>query len=235
MISLASKRDYYEVLGVSKDATEAEIKSAFRKKAKEYHPDINKSPDAPEKFKEAQEAYACLSDKDNRAKYDKFGHAAFDNQYGGGGGSAGGFSGGNPFGDFDFSDIFEEMFGGGFANGFGSAFSSSRRSSNSNDSIKTTTVYDIDNNELKVNTEYTSLQNGSLVYNWKDKKITYDYKIINDTFNSTYDLESYEYTCESSSEDNAYKNAECNFLKDDIQKVIDNFNEVIKESKYEIK
>ena len=109
------------------------------------------------------------------------------------------------------------------------------KESNSNDSIKTTTVYDIDNNELKVNTEYTSLQNGSLVYNWKDKKITYDYKIINDTFNSTYDLESYEYTCESSSEDNAYKNAECNFLKDDIQKVIDNFNEVIKESKYEIK
>ena len=58
------KRDYYEVLGVSKDATDAEIKSAFRKKAKEFHPDLNKSPDAPEKFKEAQEAYACLSDKD---------------------------------------------------------------------------------------------------------------------------------------------------------------------------
>ena len=141
---MASKRDYYEVLGVSKDATEAEIKSAFRKKAKEYHPDINKSPDAPEKFKEAQEAYACLSDKDNRAKYDKFGHAAFDNSYGGGSGSAGGFSGGNPFGDFDFSDIFEEMFGGGFANGFGSAFSSSRRSSNSNAARKgSDTLYGI--------------------------------------------------------------------------------------------
>ncbi len=119
-----AKRDYYEVLGVSKDATEDEIKSAFRKKAKEYHPDINKSPDAPEKFKEAQEAYACLSDKDNRAKYDKFGHAAFENQsYGG----TGGFQG-NPFSGFDFSDIFEDLFSGGFGGfgGFGGSKSSSR-------------------------------------------------------------------------------------------------------------
>ena len=110
-----AKRDYYEVLGVSKDASEAEIKSAFRKKAKEYHPDINKNADAPEKFKEAQEAYACLSDKDNRAKYDKFGHAAFDNPYGGAGGGA---YQGNPFGGFDFGDIFDDLFGGGFG-GFG--------------------------------------------------------------------------------------------------------------------
>ena len=109
------------------------------------------------------------------------------------------------------------------------------KDSKENDSIKTTTIYDIDNNELKVNTEYTSLQNGSMIYNWKDKKITYDYKIINDTFNSTYDLESYEYTCESDTEDKAYKLAECNIMKDDIQKVIDNFNDVIKKSKYEIK
>ena len=118
-----AKRDYYEVLGVSKDATEEEIKSAFRKKAKEFHPDINKSPDAPEKFKEAQEAYACLSDKDNRAKYDQFGHAAFENNYGSGG--AGGFQG-NPFGDFDFSDIFDDLFSGGFG-GF-SSFGSRGRS-----------------------------------------------------------------------------------------------------------
>ena len=112
------KRDYYEVLGVSKDATDAEIKSAFRKKAKEFHPDLNKSPDAPEKFKEAQEAYACLSDKDKRAAYDKYGHAAFDNPYGGAGGGAS-YSG-NPFGGtagFDFSDIFDDLFSGGFGGG----------------------------------------------------------------------------------------------------------------------
>lgn len=122
-----AKRDYYEVLGVSKDATDAEIKSAFRKKAKEFHPDINKSADAPEKFKEAQEAYACLSDKDNRAKYDKFGHAAFDNPYGGAGG--GGAYQGNPFSGFDFSDIFDDIFGGGFGGsfgGFGSSYGSSK-------------------------------------------------------------------------------------------------------------
>ncbi len=119
---MAEKKDYYDVLGVSKDASETEIKSAFRKKAKEFHPDINKSPDAPEKFKEAQEAYACLSDKDNRAKYDKYGHAAFENQYAGGGAQ-----GGNPFGNFDFGDIFDDLFSGGFG-GFGN-FGSSRRSS----------------------------------------------------------------------------------------------------------
>ncbi len=119
-----AKRDYYEVLGVSKDATEEEIKSAFRKKAKEFHPDINKSPDAPEKFKEAQEAYACLSDKENRAKYDQFGHAAFDNPYGG---ASGGYQG-NPFENFDFGDIFDDLFGGGFSS-FGSAFRGNTRNS----------------------------------------------------------------------------------------------------------
>ena len=117
-----AKRDYYEVLGVSKDATDAEIKSAFRKKAKEFHPDVNKSADAPEKFKEAQEAYACLSDKNNRAKYDQFGHSAFDNPYGDGGGAYQG----NPFGGFDFGDIFDDLFGGGFGGFGGSSYSSSR-------------------------------------------------------------------------------------------------------------
>ena len=122
---MAEKRDYYDVLGVSKNATEAEIKSAFRKKAKEFHPDINKSPDAPEKFKEAQEAYACLSDKDNRAKYDQYGHAAFDNPYG----NAGGGFNGNPFGGFDFGDIFDDLFGGGFSS-FGGFGGSSNRKTN---------------------------------------------------------------------------------------------------------
>ena len=132
-----AKRDYYEVLGVSKDATEAEIKSAFRKKAKEFHPDLNKSPDAPEKFKEAQEAYACLSDKENRAKYDKYGHAAFENPYGNAGGASYG-GGANPFGNFDFSDIFDDLFGGsGFSSfgGFGGGSKSSTRARKGSDSL----------------------------------------------------------------------------------------------------
>ena len=115
------KRDYYEVLGVSKTATDDEIKSAFRKLAKKYHPDINKDPDAPEKFKEAQEAYAVLSDKNKRSQYDQFGHAAFNNN--GGYGGAGGFD----FGDFDINldDILGNMFGGGF--GFSGRSSANRK------------------------------------------------------------------------------------------------------------
>lgn len=112
-----NKRDYYEVLGVSKQASEAEIKSAFRKLAKKYHPDVSKEPDAAEKFKEAQEAYAVLSDSSKRSQYDQFGHAAFDQM---GGSGAGGFD----FSDFDFSDIFGDIFGGGF--GFGGSSSSTR-------------------------------------------------------------------------------------------------------------
>lgn len=103
-----NKKDYYEVLGVSKDATQAEIKSAFRKLAKKYHPDVSKEPDAEEKFKEAQEAYAVLSDENKRNQYDQFGHSAFDNN------GAGGYD----FSGFDFSDIFREAFGGGFGGGF---------------------------------------------------------------------------------------------------------------------
>ena len=105
-----NKRDYYEILGVDKNASEAEIKSAFRKLAKKYHPDVSKEPDAAEKFKEAQEAYAVLSDSNKRSQYDQFGHSAFQ------GGSSG--AQGFDFGDFDFSDIFEDLFGGSF--GFGS-------------------------------------------------------------------------------------------------------------------
>ena len=122
-----NKRDYYEVLGVSKDASETEIKSAFRKLAKKYHPDVSKEPDAAEKFKEAQEAYAVLSDSSKRSQYDQFGHAAFENN---GAGGMGGFD----FSDFDFSDIFGDLFGGGF--GFGSRGNSrSNRPQRGNDKL----------------------------------------------------------------------------------------------------
>lgn len=115
-----NKRDYYEVLGVSKTATDAEIKSAFRKLAKKYHPDVSKEENAAEKFKEAQEAYAVLSDPDKRKKYDQFGHSAFQNN----GGSAGGFQGFNGFDFGDMGDIFDDILGGfGFS-------SNSRRSAN---------------------------------------------------------------------------------------------------------
>ena len=113
-----TKRDYYEVLGVDKNASEAEIKSAFRKKANEIHPDLNKdNPDAEAKFKEAQEAYSVLSDEGKKKMYDQYGHAGVGN--GGAGGSGfGGFNGGGFSGSgFGFDDIFETIFGGG--NGFG--------------------------------------------------------------------------------------------------------------------
>ena len=105
-----NKRDYYEVLGVSKEADEKEIKSAFRKLAKKYHPDVSKEPDAAEKFKEAQEAYAVLSDEQKRRHYDQYRHAAFDQMNGGAG---------FDFSDFDFSDIFGDLFGSAFGGGFG--------------------------------------------------------------------------------------------------------------------
>lgn len=107
---MAEKRDYYEVLGLQKGATEDEIKKAFRKMAMKYHPDRNPDDkEAEEKFKEVNEAYAVLSDPDKKSKYDRFGHAGVDPNAGFGG--ADGFEGG--FGGFDFSDIFD-MFGGGF-------------------------------------------------------------------------------------------------------------------------
>ena len=109
-----AKRDYYEILGVDKNASEKDIKLAFRRLAKKYHPDVNKDAGAEEKFKEAQEAYAVLSDEKRRKQYDQFGHAAFD---GNGAGSAGGFDF-SGFDFSDFSDIFENVFGGG-ASSFG--------------------------------------------------------------------------------------------------------------------
>lgn len=130
---MATKRDYYEVLGVSKNATPEEMKKAYRKLALEWHPDRNKSPEATEKFKEINEAYEVLSDSQKKAAYDQFGHDAFKGGMGGGAGQGpfggsyrqGPFSytyyntagGANPFEGFDFSDpfdIFEQFFGGGF-------------------------------------------------------------------------------------------------------------------------
>lgn len=110
---MSNKRDYYEILGITRDADDAEIKKAFRKQAKNYHPDLNPGDEESEKkFKEVNEAYEVLSDPAKREKYDKFGHAAFENNGAGFGG--GGFSGAGGFDDI-FGDIFSDFFGGGGA------------------------------------------------------------------------------------------------------------------------
>ena len=108
-----SKRDYYEVLGVSKTATQDELKKAYRKLARKYHPDLNKdNEEAAEKFKECNEAYSVLSDDQKRAQYDQFGHAAFENGGMGGGGGFGGAGGFGGFGGSGMEDIFDMFFGG---------------------------------------------------------------------------------------------------------------------------
>ena len=107
---MAEKRDYYEVLGVDKNASEKDIKKAYRKLAMKYHPDVSEEEGAEEKFKEVQEAYDVLSDEQKRKTYDQFGHAAFDGT--GNTNGAGGF-GGFGFEDVDLGDIFGSFFGGG--------------------------------------------------------------------------------------------------------------------------
>ena len=128
---MAEKRDYYEVLGIGKNATDAEIKSAYRKLAKKYHPDLNPGDkEAEEMFKEVNEANDVLSDPQKRQRYDQFGFAGVDPNYAAAnGGGAGGFGGG--FGGVDLGDIFGDIFGGGFGGGFsGFGGGSSTRTAN---------------------------------------------------------------------------------------------------------
>ena len=125
---MADKRDYDEVLGVSKDASSDDLKKAYRKLAKQYHPDMNPGDKTAEtKFKEVNEAYEVLNDPAKRQRYDQFGHAGVDPSYGGGGAGYGG----GGFGGFDVGDIFESFFGGGF-----SGFGGSSRTRNPNGPIR---------------------------------------------------------------------------------------------------
>ena len=130
---MADKRDYYEVLGIQKGATEDDIKKAFKKKAREYHPDLHQDdPSCEEKFKEVNEAYEVLSDPEKKQRYDQFGHAGVDPSYGGAGGDMGGFGG---FGDV--GDILEGIFGGGIFGGGSKASSANapKRGSDINVSV----------------------------------------------------------------------------------------------------
>ena len=135
---MAEKRDYYEVLGVSRQATDDEIKKAYRTLAKKYHPDLNPGDkEAEAKFKEAGEAYEVLSNAEKRRRYDQFGFAGVDPSYTAGAGGYGGAGGAaQGFGFDDIGDIFESFFGGGGFSGFGG----STRTRNPNAPIKGSNV-----------------------------------------------------------------------------------------------
>ncbi|MDR1954076.1 MAG: molecular chaperone DnaJ [Clostridiales Family XIII bacterium] len=136
---MADKRDYYEVLGLKKGATEAEIKKAFRKKAMEFHPDKNPgNKSAEESFKEVNEAYGILSDAKKKDLYDKFGHAGVDPNagFGAGGAGFGGFSGSGGFASGDFGDIFGDLFGGIFGGSGGARRNGPRKGQDLQKSIR---------------------------------------------------------------------------------------------------
>lgn len=134
---MADKRDYYEVLGIQKGASEDEIKKAYRKMAKKYHPDLNPGDKQAEKsFKEISEAYEVLSDSQKRSKYDQFGHAGVDPSYGAGAYGAGGFGGFGGFEASDLGDIFDSFFGGFGGSSRRNNPNSPRRGSNVTTSLK---------------------------------------------------------------------------------------------------
>lgn len=154
---MADKRDYYEVLGLNKGASDDEIKKAYRKLAKKYHPDLNPgNKEAETKFKELNESYEVLSDSDKKSRYDQFGHAGVDPNFGGGAG------GGSPFGGaggFDFSDIFDSFFGGGGGFGGGGRNSNPNAPRRGTDCESTATItFEEAAKGVKKNIEYQQIQ-----------------------------------------------------------------------------
>ena len=152
---MSEKRDYYEVLGVGKDADAKEIKKAYRKLAMKYHPDKNPGDkDAEEKFKEINEAYEVLSDEEKRSTYDRFGHDGLNGQGGFGGGQGFGGFGGSGFGGFE--DIFGDIFGSSFGGGFGGSSSRRRGPKRGADIRQSVTISFEDVSEIKIKLESVS-------------------------------------------------------------------------------